>query len=145
MPDNWVYVGGPSGTGGLGGAAQALAAHAALLPIGDGGCILYYGGSQWTEPKTWEAVEIDANPMEDPLYQAALAEIDHTRIFDCATNVVTNPLTPPTDLFCSGHAFLVDGRLAVAGGTQHFPADAQNWHHDHFRKTSSYPPTKPNC
>ncbi len=29
-------------------------------------------------------------------------------------------LTTPTDIFCSGHAFLPDGRLLVAGGTKSF-------------------------
>ncbi len=31
-------------------------------------------------------------------------------------------ITTPTDLFCSGHAFLQDGKLLVAGGTQRYEA-----------------------
>jgi hypothetical protein len=132
MADRWIYVGGPSGADAKGGAAQVLAAHAALVPIGDGRCILYFGGSQWTPPNTWGDVEILDDPMKDPRYAAGLAEIDHTRIYDCATQVVTNPLTPSSDLFCSGHAFLPDGRLAIMGGTQHCPPPSKDYHHDHF-------------
>jgi hypothetical protein len=138
MTDKWVYVGGPSGADGQGGASQVLAAHAALLPIGDKGCILYYGGDQWLPPETWEEILTSTNTPEDsPNFPAGFAEINHSRMFDCATAVITDPLSPPSDIFCSGHAFLGDGRLAVIGGTQHFPAELTNLHSGHFRKTSS--------
>jgi hypothetical protein len=47
MAGKWVYFGAPSGNNGQGGAAQVLAVHAALLPAGAAGQILYFSGSQW--------------------------------------------------------------------------------------------------
>jgi hypothetical protein len=38
------------------------------------------------------------------------------RLWDPATQVVTTPALPGFDLFCSGHTFMADGRLLVAGG-----------------------------
>lgn len=37
MGGKWVYVGDASGPDGLGGAAEVLAVHAALLPVGAAG------------------------------------------------------------------------------------------------------------
>nr|WP_230417174.1 galactose oxidase-like domain-containing protein [Micromonospora tarapacensis] len=42
-----------------------------------------------------------------------------TLLFDPATNA-TELVDTPVDLFCSGHAFLPDGNLLVAGGTQRY-------------------------
>jgi hypothetical protein len=110
-----------------------LAVHAALLPVGPAGKILYFSGSQWVEPTAWEAIENEPNPETDPHYLAAKAQIDHSRIYDCATQQISNPTSPDADLFCSGHAFLADGRLVVAGGTQHFPVQGTtDLHHAHW-------------
>lgn len=38
------------------------------------------------------------------------------RLWDPVTSEVTLAAEPPFDLFCSGHTFLADGRLLVAGG-----------------------------
>ncbi len=38
------------------------------------------------------------------------------RLWDPATGNVTNAASPGSNLFCSGHSFLADGRLLVAGG-----------------------------
>lgn len=79
--------------------SQILAVHAALLPTGQ---VLYFGGDQH--------------------YAGGLSSgaIDNTRLFNPATNAVT-PITfppgPATDIFCSSHAYLPDGRLLVGGGT----------------------------
>jgi hypothetical protein len=133
MAGKWVYVGGPSGTNGQGGAAQVLAVHAALLPAGAAGQILYFSGSQWVEPTVWELIENDPKVRADPNYGAGKLEIDHSRIFDCATQQVSNPGSPDADLFCSGHAMLPDGRLVIAGGTEHFPeAGTVDLHHAHW-------------
>jgi hypothetical protein len=90
--------------------AQVLAVHAALLHTGQ---ILYFGGD-----------EHDAG-------QNDRRQIDHTRLFDCASLTVSVVGSPASDLFCSGHAFLMDGRLLVAGGTEDFPTD-QGPHAPHF-------------
>lgn len=43
--------------------------------------------------------------------------------------------TPIFDTFCSGHAFLRDGRLLVAGGTSAYPPPEAppQFHHQHYR------------
>jgi len=41
-------------------------------------------------------------------------------VLDPTTNAFTGPQTYGDDLFCSGHAFLPDGRLLVAGGAPQF-------------------------
>jgi hypothetical protein len=134
MSARWVYVGSPSGPNGKGGAAQVLAVHAALLPLGSAGKIVYFSGSQWVPPKFWPMIENEPNFKFDPNYLAAKREIDHSRVYDCATKHVSNPTSPDTDLFCSGHALLPDGRLLIAGGTQHFPPDEElpDLHHAHW-------------
>jgi hypothetical protein len=80
-------------------AAEILAVHAALLHTGK---ILYFGGDQ----------------HDGGLNQSG--DVDHTRLFDCATHAITAVTGLPgnSDLFCSGHAQLADGRILAAGGTR---------------------------
>ncbi|WP_308258980.1 galactose oxidase-like domain-containing protein [Pseudonocardia sp. H11422] len=73
------------------------AIHAAMLPTGK---VLLIAGSG-NDQKTF-----DAGTFE-------------TLIYDPATGQGRKILTPD-DLFCSGHAFLADGNLLVAGGTQRY-------------------------
>ena len=108
-----------------------LAVHAALLPTG-AGRILYFAGSQWVEPILWESIEGEPNPTTDPKYREGKNQIDHSRVYDCSTQQILNPGSPDADLFCSGHAFLPDGKLLVAGGTQHYGVDAIDLHHAHW-------------
>lgn len=92
----WTQVGGAD-------ASQILAVHAALLRTGK---ILYFGGDQHTQQLNISG------------------DVDHTRLFDCATHDITTVAglapagRPSNDIFCSGHAFLSDGRLLVGGGTR---------------------------
>jgi Domain of unknown function (DUF1929) len=81
--------------------AQIIAIHAALLSNGK---IVYFSGDQ-----------------HDP-GQFANNLFDHARLFDCSTLTVSNCTPAPgiSDLFCCGHAILVDGRLLIAGGTLRF-------------------------
>lgn len=134
MRRRWVYVGSPSGPDGKGGAAQVLAVHAALLPVGTTGKIVYFSGSQWVEPKNWEMIENKANFQLDPNYPTAKREIDHSRMYDCSTQQVSIIPSPDVDLFCSGHALLPNGHLLIAGGTQHFPPpeESADLHHAHW-------------
>jgi hypothetical protein len=74
--------------------AEVMAIHAALLRTGQ---VAYFSGSEHDE---WTR------------------DFDHSRLWDPATGRVTRIASPPHDLFCCGHAFLADGRLLVAGGTQ---------------------------
>jgi Domain of unknown function (DUF1929) len=88
----WIQVGNNM-------AAGILAVHAALLHTGK---IVYFGGDQH---------DSGLNTSGD---------VDHTRLFDCATHAITvvTGLPGNSDLFCSGHALLADGRILVAGGTR---------------------------
>ena len=87
--------------------AGILAVHAALLPTGAHGRIVYFGGRvndtriyEYADPPS-QAQVLSAPPAPQP--------------------ADWQPLTDLTSLhgpnaFCSGHAFLADGRLLVAGG-----------------------------
>lgn len=84
--------------------SQILAIHAALVPGGTRGRVLYFGGDEhWSDQST------------DP------ARFDRTRLFDVETGNITAISSPTTDVFCSGHAFLPDGRLLIGGGTAGWP------------------------
>ncbi|HEX2324841.1 MAG TPA: galactose oxidase-like domain-containing protein [Chloroflexota bacterium] len=71
--------------------SEVAAVHAALLPTGE---VVYYSGN--TGPDVPAQVRV-WNPADG--------------------SVRTPPNVPDTDLFCSGHALLPDGRLFVCGGT----------------------------
>lgn len=88
----WYQVGG-------GTAAGILAVHAALLHTGK---IVYFGGDQH---------DSGLNVSGD---------VDHTRLFDCTSHAITvvTGLPGNSDLFCSGHSQLADGRVLAAGGTR---------------------------
>lgn len=88
----WIQVGNDT-------AAGILAVHAALLYTGK---IVYFGGDQHDG-----GLNTSGN-------------VDHTRLFDCATHAITviTGLPATSDLFCSGHAQLADGRILAAGGTR---------------------------
>ena len=90
----WFQVGGDT-------AAEILAVHAALLHTGK---IVYFGGDQHTGSLN------------------SSGDVDHTRLFDCATHAITPVTGLPgnVDLFCSGHAQLADGRVLAAGGTRNW-------------------------
>lgn len=79
--------------------AHSFAIHAALARTGQ---IVIFSGDQHS------ADQHRANPQD----------IDHCELFDCATLTRRTIDAPSTDVFCSGHAFLPDGRLLVAGGTE---------------------------
>lgn len=111
----------------LGGNSQILAVHAALVVApGQRSQILYFSGDEHDKG------------------QHDSGRTDHSRLYDCVTGTITNPGSPAsTDLFCCGHAFLWDGRLLTAGGTDAFPGGA-GIHHEHFpglRDAWSFNPT----
>ncbi|MEU9305075.1 galactose oxidase early set domain-containing protein [Streptomyces sp. NPDC048269] len=107
-----------------------LAVHAALLHTGQ---IVFFSGDEH-------------DPGRHFLGRTDRKHIDSTRIYDCrsgAVRILASPEVPPgalaPDLFCCGHAFLPDGRLLVAGGTESWDKghegdpDAGGHHtHKHF-------------
>ncbi len=88
--------------------AGILAVHAALLPTGTHGRIVYFGG-RVDDTRVYE--------YADPPSQAQVL----STVPPAPQPVDWQPVTDLTSLhepnaFCSGHAFLADGRLLVAGG-----------------------------
>jgi len=86
----------------IAGDSEVLAVHAALLPTGTRGEILYLGGDEHNQQK-----------FDDH-------EFDHCRVYDCATSLVYSVHAPVTDAFCCGHSLLANGSLLIAGGTGRF-------------------------
>lgn len=87
---------------------EIVAIHAALLPTGEAGEILFYGGPGWGS-------NIASTPCG--LYDVA----------NDATREVTSTV-PEGNAFCGGHAFLADGRLISVGGQFPGRPDEQNFH-----------------
>lgn len=79
--------------------SEILAIHVALLGNGK---LLIFPGDQ---------------------HRGSATDFQHARLFNPITNLIEPSADPPTtDVFCSGHAFLADGRLAVGGGTLSYGA-----------------------
>lgn len=79
--------------------SEILAVHVALLSNGK---ILIFPGDQ---------------------HRGSATNFMHARLFNPASNMI-EPCDPPgTDVFCSGHAFLGDGRIVVGGGTTRYAAE----------------------
>lgn len=86
--------------------SEILAVHAALVPNGNQGEVILFGGDEhW-----WAQQEPDG-------------DFKKTRVYDVATHslVDVSVPSPDSDVFCAHHAFVGDGRLLVAGGTQKWP------------------------
>jgi hypothetical protein len=88
--------------------SEILAIHAAVLPTNE---VLLFGGDEHS------SAQHHAN------------DIDNTRLYDIANPKISPMSSPTTDVFCSGHAFLADGRLVVGGGTEAWVGDVA--YHDH--------------
>ena len=87
--------------------SQILSVHAALMPVGSHGKVLMFGGDEHNGAQGGT----DGAP-------ATPANVDRTALFDVGSRNVTRISSPTTDVFCAGHAYLGDGRLLVAGGTE---------------------------
>ena len=87
-----------------------LAVHAALVPNGpDGEVVLFGGDEHW------------GNQQES----AADDSWKKTRVYDVRTHslVAGQVQSPASDVFCSHHVFIGDGRLLIAGGTSEWPVE----------------------
>lgn len=69
---------------------------------------------EWAPPFDWPIIPVHAHLLPDGTLLAFGRHGDPYH-FDAATNVFT-PVPTGTHVFCSGHSFLADGRLLVAGG-----------------------------
>jgi hypothetical protein len=87
--------------------SEILAIHAALLPVGTKGKVLIFGGDEHNSAQAGN----DSTPANP-------ADVDNTRLYDVNAKTITTITSPTTDVFCSGHAFLGDGRLVIGGGTE---------------------------
>lgn len=97
--------------------SEIVAIHAALLPTEPDGVVLYFG--DW------------ASPSEE----IGLQGITETRLCGMAPGLV-DPIdaidvafVPDGDVFCGGQAFLADGRLLAAGGTESWDTDPHGDEH----------------
>jgi hypothetical protein len=83
--------------------SKDMAVHAVLLPTGQHGKILYFGGYS----------------------------VDDTHLYDVDSQTIVDIAaahSPDYNAFCSGHAFLADGRILVAGGQLPSPDPNQDEH-----------------
>ncbi len=88
--------------------SEILAVHAALVPTGDHGEVVLFGGDEH-----WGAQQ-----------ESAGGDVwKKTRVYDVRTHsILSVPVeSPDSDVFCSHHAFASDGRLLIAGGTSKWP------------------------
>ena len=83
--------------------SQILAIHAALIPSGDDGEVVLFGGDEH-----WSA------------QQEPNGDFRKTRVYDVRSHALLSASipSPDSDVFCAGHAFTVDGRLLIVGGTK---------------------------
>ncbi len=93
--------------------SQILAVHAALVPNGNQGEVVLFGGDEH-----WGA------------QQEPGGDFRKTRVYDVQTHSLIGAMipSPDSDVFCSHHAFARDGRLLIAGGTQKWPESDAHEH-----------------
>ena len=97
--------------------SEILAVHAALVPNGPQGEVVLFGGDEH-----W------GNQQES----VGNGSWRKTRVYDVATHslVPGQVQSPESDVFCSHHAFIGDGRLLIAGGTSIWPEGGDGHAHN---------------
>jgi galactose oxidase len=73
---------------------------------------------QFSAQLTWPYKQVHAAllPTGKVIFWPAFAQGDNPTLWDPTTNSITAALHAGANIFCSGHAFLPDGQLVVAGG-----------------------------
>ena len=73
---------------------------------------------QWSSVQTWpyRAVSAAVLPNGRVFFFDSFTKGDNPQIWDPATNTVTPATKAGFNIFCTGHSFLADGRLFLAGG-----------------------------
>lgn len=99
--------------------SQILAVHAALVPSGTQGQVVLFGGDEHS------LGQAESGPGPASNWQK-------TRVYDVAANAIVagDVDSPASDVFCSHHAFLADGRLLIAGGTSGWGGTGAGHVHD---------------
>ena len=88
--------------------------YSIVLSFGQSSAVATLG--RWDAPISWPAVAIHASVLPDGRVMT-WGRSDHTpQLWNPASTGSFTSTARPADLFCSGHAFLPDGRLLVAGG-----------------------------
>lgn len=77
---------------------------------------------QWSPVVNWPAVAIHMHVLPDSRVMM-WDTTNNARVVDPDTGNFTLYANPTTNLFCSGHSFLPDGRLLVTGGHRNFNGD----------------------
>jgi Domain of unknown function (DUF1929)/F5/8 type C domain/Glyoxal oxidase N-terminus/Kelch motif len=84
---------------------------------------------QWSAPATWPVVAIHNHLLPNGKVLAwQRSDITLTTdayLWDPATGMFTQVSNPNTNMFCSGHSFLPDGRLLVSGGHHDVDGDGE--------------------
>src|SRR5436190_1998149 len=73
---------------------------------------------QWSPVIIWpfKAVHTHVLPTSKVMFWDSFDLGDNARLWDPATNTFTTLAQSGVNIFCTGHSFLPDGRLLVAGG-----------------------------
>ncbi len=73
---------------------------------------------QWSAPQSWPFLAVHAHmlPTGKVLFWPSFDLGDNPQLWDPATNAVTAAVPAGFNIFCSGHSFLPNGQLLVAGG-----------------------------
>ncbi len=79
---------------------------------------------QWSGPIDFSIIAIHMHllPTGKVMFNAGG---DQVRLWDPVTGTISTPALPGHNLFCTGHSFLADGSLLVAGGAG-FPKNLNN-------------------
>ena len=88
--------------------SEILAVHAALVPNGNQGEVVLFGGDEhWSAQQESEGGD----------------KWKKTRVYDVEIHDLVDATipSPDSDVFCAHHAFARDGRLLIGGGTQKWP------------------------
>jgi hypothetical protein len=105
-----------TGTGGSAGSCALSMSEGETVVVSFDVVAVVASMGKWDPPIPWEALAIHAHLLPDGRVMT-WGRMDHVPVlWNPATPASFGSTTRPVDLFCSGHSFLSDGKLFVAGG-----------------------------